>query len=248
MPAPRVRDVSVARRLIALRQETFRRDVARLARQLWEGQIDLVGWHRAMKQAVKDLHISSLVIARGGEWDAITFAEWGRVGRELRDQYAYLRRYAGQIEQRAHMELMGQENFYSLNYLQARSGLYAGSSAATFWRGVTYNLLPQVPGDGQTACKMNCGCHLEIEDGNLPGTLDVYWVLDPMLENCPDCVRLTGEWAPYVLVLPAEQVAAAGRIGVDLRATVRAVIRADAAWFAEQVHAIVHGGRRRVYA
>jgi hypothetical protein len=248
MPAPRVRDLEAAHGLLRIRQQTFREDVAKLAEQLYSGKIDLSTWHDEMRQAVKDLHISSLVIGKGGEWGTITQSEWGRVGRELRDQYAYLRNYARQVEQRVHMELMEQENVFSLKYLQMRSGLYAGNSNATFWRGVTYNLLPQVPGDGQTACVMNCGCHLRVDAGDNPNTLHVYWILDPALENCDDCVRLAEEWTPYVLVLPPEYIAAAVRIHVDLQATVMKVIHADAVWFAAQVHEIIHGHRRAVYA
>jgi hypothetical protein len=248
MPAARVRDLEAAHKLVRLRQETFKADVARLAERLYNGELTIKQWHGEMKQAVKDLHISSLVISKGGEWDTITFSEWGRVGRELRDQYAYLRNYAKQVEQKVYAEAMGIDNAYSLQYLQARSSLYAGSTNATFWRGVTYNLLPQVPGDGQTECLMNCGCQLRVEAGDNPNTLHVYWILNPMLENCSDCVRLTEEWAPYVLELPADYVEAAMRIDVDLQRTVINVIRADAAWFAAQMHEIIYGHRRRVYA
>lgn len=248
MPAPRVRDLETAHGLLRIRQETFKEDVAKFAEQLYDGKLTLKQWHGEMQQAVKDLHISSLVISRGGQWRSVTFSEWGRVGRELRDQYAYLRNYAKQVEGRVHMDVMGAENAYSLKYLQARSALYSGNSNATFWRGVTYNLLPQVPGDGNTACLMNCGCHLRIEAGDNPNTLHVYWVVNEMLENCEDCLRLQDEWAPYVLELPADYVEAAVRINIDLQATVINVIEADAVWFAAQVHEIVYGHRRRVYA
>jgi len=248
MPAPRVRDLEVAHGLLEMRRVAYKKDVAKLAERLYNGELSIKQWHTEMKQAVKDLHISSLVISKGGERDSITFSEWGRVGRELRDQYGYLRKYAEQVEQRVHMEAMGLENAYSLKYLQARSGLYSGNANATFWRGVTYNLLPQVPGDGKTACKMNCGCLLRVEAGDTANTLHVYWVVNPALENCEDCIRLEAEWAPYVLELPASYVEAAVRMDIDLQTTVANVIQADARWFAEQVHEIVHGHRRAIYA
>jgi len=106
MPAPRVRSLEDAHKLLRLRQKTFKADVAKIAERFHGGQIDLVQWHAEMKQSVKDLHISSLVISRGGEWNTITFSEWGRVGRELRDQYAYLRNYAQQVEQRVPIRVM----------------------------------------------------------------------------------------------------------------------------------------------
>jgi hypothetical protein len=247
MPAPRVRDLETAHKFLELRQKLFKQDVAKLAERLYDGGLSIKQWHAEMKQAVKDLHITSLVTSRGGEWGTITFSEWGRVGRELRDQYAYLRNYAQQIEQRVHMDAMGVDNAYSLKYLQMRSALYSGNSNATFWRGVTYNLLPQVPGDGQTECLMNCGCRLRIEPGDNPNTLHVYWIVNPMLENCEDCLRLEQEWNPYVLELPGEYVEAAVRMHVDLQVTIINVIHADAVWFAARVHEIVHGHRRTVY-
>lgn len=248
MPAPRIRTIAQKRKWLAARQAMFKKDVAALATKLHKGKLTVGQWHDAMRVAVKDLHISSLVISKGGEWGTVTFSEWGRVGRELRDQYAYLRGYAKKVEAGVEIELMGLKVGHSEAYLKARSGLYSGNSNATFWRGMTHNLLPQVPGDGQTACKMNCGCHLRVEAGDVPGTLHVYWILNAALENCDDCVRLAGEWAPFVLVLPPEMVESAASVNVDLAATIIKVIEADVEWFTEQVHEILHGHRRRIYA
>jgi len=117
-------------------------------------------------------------------------------------------------------------NLQSLGYLQTRANMYAGAARGTFWRGVTYGLLPQVPGDGKTACLTNCGCDLVIENGD-DNTLLVTWVLNPSLENCKDCQRLASEWTPLVITIPDDLVESAFKIGVDARATIEGIIKVD---------------------
>jgi len=244
MPAPRVRDLKSARGFVELRKEAFKKDAAELAKRLHKGELTVLEWRTEMRQAVKDLHVMALIISRGGEPANVTQAEWGRVGRYLRDQYSYLDNFARQLQQRAEMETLGLANLQSEKYIAARSGLYGGNALASFWRGVTYGLLPQVPGDGKTRCKTNCGCRLEVEAGEQADIVLVRWIVDPALENCEDCVRLAAEWNPYMLVLPYDLVDQASSMGLDLRGTVVRTIRADAEWFAGALHAAVHRHRK----
>jgi len=244
MPAPRVRNLEYARGLVELRKEAFKQDAADLAKRLHAGELSVLEWRTEMRQAVKDLHVMALVISRGGEQGNVTQSEWGRVGRYLRDQYGYLDNFAHQLQQRAEMATLGLANLQSQGYIATRSSLYGGNALASFWRGVTYGLLPQVPGDGKTRCKTNCGCRLEIEAGDTPDILLVTWVMDPALENCEDCTRLAAEWNPYTLILPYEMFDQAQGMGLDLRDTVIRTIRADAEWFAGALHAAVHRHRK----
>jgi len=243
MPAPRVRDPKTAYKLVQARRRAFNRDVAALAKRLHVGDLTITQWHQEMRQNIKDLHVSSLVISRGGEWDTITQAEWGRVGRYLRDQYGYLNTFAEQLRAKAELAAMNLDTFQNEKYIAARSALYGGNANATFWRGVTYGLLPQVPGDGQTICRTNCGCHLEVEAGDTPDTLHVFWRINVALENCEDCVRLAAEWNPYVVALPAELMTAGASLGLDVQRTVMRAIRVDAGWFAGLLHITVHEHR-----
>lgn len=215
MPAPRVRDTKTGLRLLELRRKAFDEAEKKLIRQLGRGDISLVQWRSAMRREIRDLHRTALIIARGGEWDSITLSEWGRLGGHLRVQYRYLDRYAQAIKERTEAALLGQGKPYSEPYLIWRGNLYGYNATATFWRGVVYGLLPQVPRDGQTRCRMGCQCELRIEDGDEPNTLHVYWELNPA-EHCEDCERLSQEWNPYVLELPPEATAAAVERGLSL--------------------------------
>ena len=215
MPAPRIRDTETGLKLLEIRRKAFDEAVERLAGQWGRGEISLVQWRSAMQREIRDLHRTALLVARGGEWESITFAEWGRLGGNLRIQYRYLNNYAQAIKDRSEAALLGVGEPFSEQYLAWRSKLYGGNANASYWRGVVYGLLPQVPGDGQTQCKTNCQCRLRIEDGDEPGVLFVYWELGPV-EHCPDCVVLAAEWNPYVLELPPEATAAAVSRGLSL--------------------------------
>jgi len=73
--------------------------------------------------------------------------------------------------------------------IAARAGMYAGSIRGTF-NNARYPGLSQVPGDGQTACKTNCGCFLTEGEGG------IHWHLDEALENCEDCQAMAAG-GPY---------------------------------------------------
>lgn len=200
-PLPRLRTIADRRKVLDLYINTFNGRVTELAAQLHGGQIGVDAWQLAMREEIKALHTNALVISYGGEWNAVPFTEWGRLGGNLRIQYQYLNRYAQQVQSSALNALSGGK-FYSEKYLEWRSRLYGGNARASFYRGLAQGLLPQVPGDGQTQCGSNCKCELVFEEGEEPGLLLVYWVIDPGAENCPDCQILASEWAPYELWLP----------------------------------------------
>lgn len=200
-PLPRIRDIATRRAFLDSYLEHFNEQVVGLARRLHAGQMTIDAWQVAMRGEILQLHRSALIIARGGEWGAITQSEWGRLGGHIRWQYDYLYKYAQQIQQGAMAELAGVGKFPSEKYLAWRSKLYGGNARASFYRGLAMGLLPQVPGDGQTQCLTNCRCELRFEEGDQPGLLLVYWELRPA-EHCDDCVALSQEWSPYELWLP----------------------------------------------
>ena len=200
-PYPRLRTIADRRKALDLYTETFNKRAAELAQQLHSGQVGVSAWELAMREELRVLHTNALVISYGGEWNAVPFTEWGRLGGHIRGQYQYLHRYAQQVQQSAMNALSGGK-FYSEKYLQWRSKLYGGNARASFYRGLAQGLLPQVPGDGQTQCKTGCQCELRFEEGDQPGLLWVFWELRPA-EHCHDCVSLSQEWNPYELWLPA---------------------------------------------
>jgi len=200
-PPPRVRDLATRRAMLDTYVEHFNTRAVGLAQQLRSGQIGVEAWQLAMREEVKQLHRGALILAHGGEAGAVSFTEWGRLGGNLRSQYQYLYNYAKQFQQSLMNETAGIGKAYSEKYLEWRSQLYGGAARGAFYNGLAMGLLPQVPGDGQTACRTNCKCVLEFEEGETEGLLLVFWRLTPA-EHCDDCVALSQEWNPYELQLP----------------------------------------------
>lgn len=175
---------------LALLQKLFRRDVEHLAELLIAGEVALDTWQQRMKERIKELHMSSIVAARGGDWAAITDEDWQAVNEEIEKQYQYLAGFATDVYDK---DEAGEE-FTSA--IIARAKLYAGVALAIFYRSIMaqeiergakeilwvlgiaehcadcvelagtgwmpiQDLGGQVPGDGSTACRANCQCHLE---------------------------------------------------------------------------------------
>jgi len=199
-PLPRLRDVGSRRAALDSYIGAFNKRAVELGSQLHSGAIGVDAWQLAMRAELKTLHVNALVISRGGEWGAITQSEWGRLGAYVRGQYNYLYQYAQAVQKNA-LEALSGGKFYSEKYLIWRSKLYGGNARASFYRGLAYGLLEQVPADGQTQCGSNCQCELRFEEGDQPGLLLVYWELRPA-EHCDDCVKLSETWNPLELWLP----------------------------------------------
>lgn len=71
--------------------------VAELSLSLRSGRISLIEWERLMRINIKDAHLYSRALAKGG-WAQMTQSDFGKVGRVVKDQYAYLNRFASQLE------------------------------------------------------------------------------------------------------------------------------------------------------
>lgn len=67
-----------------------------LAYQLQRGDVSIDQWLVEMRSAVKDVQLYSTALAKGG-WAQMTQADFGRVGRIVRDQYVYLDRFVADI-------------------------------------------------------------------------------------------------------------------------------------------------------
>jgi len=201
-PFPPLRRDSDQLRMLEKYQAGFRDRVNGLEQRLRRGELTLAEWETAFRDELRDLHVNATVIARGGDRGAVTQSEWGRVGGTIRAQYRWLHGFALDIQRRGYDNLTGAGEFPSEAYMRWRSGLYAGSGRAAYYRGRVRGLLSIVPGDGQTACGSSCRCILEFEEGDQPWIVHVRWVVDHDAESCPDCLRLAAEWDPYVLELP----------------------------------------------
>ena len=111
--------------------------VRALAEQYRAGRISLAEWELQMRRLVKDSHIASMALARGGlqHMDA---AAYGRVGRQVRDQYAYLSRFARQLATNE-IPFDGRATQRMLMYLEhARTAYHVTERAEMETRGLTH--------------------------------------------------------------------------------------------------------------
>lgn len=108
--------------LIQERIEYHQGEMGRLTQALVDQRLTLAQWERAFAQQLKDLHLQQAALARGG-WQNMTQADFGRVGRALRDQYGYLHRFASDIATRD----------LTPGQIAWRAGLYAMSGRQSYW-------------------------------------------------------------------------------------------------------------------
>ena len=186
---PALRTVAQRIKLLRLRQDLFRREVEILAQRLVERSISLANWQAQMAVAIKDLHITAAVIAKGGDWGLMTQADWGYVGSQCKKQYRFLHGFAQDILARVEA---GKDLTTAIH---VRAKMYGGAGSETLFRfiqmeaeaegktEVSWNLTPaehcddcltlgavgwiplaklsQFPGDGTTQCLTNCKCYLD---------------------------------------------------------------------------------------
>lgn len=159
---------------------SFSRDNShKLSERLIRGEITLPQWRDAMAAEVKQMHIATSIIARGG-LDRMGQREWGRVGARIRDQYKYLDNFVNQIDSgaqsmdgrllnraamyayatRGTFENQRRANMTEDGYTQERRVLHAKEHcdsckglAALGWQPI--NTLPAI---GEADCKSNCRC------------------------------------------------------------------------------------------
>lgn len=153
-----------------------------LTRQLYAGQIQLPQWQIAVASELKDAHLAQAMFAVGGR-DNMGFAEYGRVGQTLREQYSFLDKFAadiaagrvseGQALARANMYGNAATQSYWGEYIDKSSGLLDWELGAvdegncnlcpSFAAGSPYtkDTIPAIPCDGTTPCKTRCRCRIK---------------------------------------------------------------------------------------
>ena len=206
-PQHRYRDTATGRYISA---QSVRRDVARLAdtagrdvaRQLTtalrDGRIGLVEWQVGMARAVKNVNYAAVAAASGGV-NNMTAVERGRAGHIIREQYAYLRNFAKQIET-GEQPLDGRALVRAEMYMAAAKGAFhqqkrAGyadrhAGAVVMVRSIRHKRDscrsciglhgkwfrmgdPEYMPVGHRECNVNCGCTEEMgtlaADGTIAG-------------------------------------------------------------------------------
>jgi hypothetical protein len=188
----------IAGRVFSRQLETADRDIyierkldftSTLTKSLFDGNINIQQWTLNFRQELKTLYINEYLSARGGV-NAMTQADWGRLGGMLKRQYAYMNNFAREI---ANGQLTEKQ-------IAARMQLYFNSATQAYERGKSVAAgipqMPQYPGDGRTQCRTNCKCTWEYVETE--SAWECYWRLHEA-EHCPDCVQNSITWNPLVI-------------------------------------------------
>jgi hypothetical protein len=99
------------------------RDMVNLAMSLREGRITVTEFQRQMRGYLKDIHVSSGALAKGG-WAQLSHADLGRIGVRVKEQYKYLDNFAGEL---------ARADVFDGNLVR-RTRLYAQSGRITYHR------------------------------------------------------------------------------------------------------------------
>jgi len=135
-----------------------------------------------MRRHVKNVHLSAIALERGG-WANLKPQDYGRAGQIIREQYGYLKRFAGQIAS-------GEQKLDGT--LVRRATMYSQIARRSYYQSKRANMRPDVthvrtrrsardscrqcleldmkifraddasfPLPGNRICRANCRCHLE---------------------------------------------------------------------------------------
>jgi len=169
-------------------EEAARRQARVLARQVARKQIPPNEFREGMRELLKQEHIREALVGNGGlrQMDS---AAWGRIGGNLSSQYRYLDNFTtdlvtkdlteAQIIARAEMYANSAKSEFHAAWRDANA--QSDEMAAVRWvmtpaehcedciafANLGWQLIADdpfggaVPGDGTTACRTNCRCHLE---------------------------------------------------------------------------------------
>lgn len=165
----------------------------------WEGQMSMDELQDKMTRRIIGVWSDQYALAKGGRFN-MTEADWEVIAGKLDFHLDRLDRFLGQMED-------GKYNEEQLNAVLQRAGLYMEATGEAFELGrmaaFDMGVLPIYPKSGDTVCKMNCRCSLEINEGE--AGWEVIWNLGLAKENCPDCLDMAGDWtasSPYVVPYP----------------------------------------------
>lgn len=157
------------------------RQMRRLTEQLRRGRISLPEWQLGMRDLIKSGNTVAGSIGRGGHRQ-MSAADWGTVGQRIRTQYAYLNRFALEIENgrvpdassvyraglyarsvRIAFYVMERRALKDAGFTESRRILLAKESCVDCleWRSRGWVPVDQQPMVGTLICKQNCRCQFE---------------------------------------------------------------------------------------
>lgn len=147
-------------------------------------------WELEIRERLKTIYLAEYMLGHGGK-NAMTQADYGRVGAMLRDQYEYLRAFALDV----------QAGRLSQAQISDRTHKYHESSIQAFEHGkaMAYSstlILPAYPADGKSRCKARCRCKWTIRETKT--AWKAYWHRNSRAESCADCIIRERSYNPYV--------------------------------------------------
>lgn len=96
-------------------------ETRQLGERLLDGTVTVDEWYRQMTGYIKSTHLIGAAMERGG-WANMTYADFGRVGRIVRDERAYLDNFKAQLEAGLFMD--GRALVRMQLYIQAGRGTF----------------------------------------------------------------------------------------------------------------------------
>lgn len=152
-----------------------------LTRELYAGDRSLSQWQVAVASELKDAHLAQSMFAVGGRSN-MGFAEFGRVGQTLREQYGFLDKFAQEIAagtvseaqalaRIAHYGDSCKQSYWN-EYIKKSGGLLDWILGAVDEQNCddcpriaagspyTKETIPSSPADGATQCKGRCRCYV----------------------------------------------------------------------------------------
>lgn len=186
-------NVQIARDTFLLdQQQQYREHTAKLA----TGDLSVQEWTRTMRENLKTSYLAEYTLGKGGAAN-MTQADYGRVGRQLRDQYGYLQRFAEEVA----------AGRLSDAQAQARSAQYASSAVQAHAAGVASSwgiTLPAQPAVG-TDCRSNCRCSWQIEED--ASEIRATWIVQDDGESCETCISRGEQYNPFTVAKTTEAAA-----------------------------------------
>lgn len=160
--------------------------------RLFAKEITIQQWETEMKAAIKASQTNLYQLSRGGR-NAMTPADWGKLGAGIKKQYGYLDKFRADLVSGRYTDQQEAVAAY-------RSGLYMRSANAAFNQGKmsAYGILhlPAVPGDGSTPCMANCLCWWRIVEKK--SEWECYWTTTAK-ESCSSCRDRSSQWYPFII-------------------------------------------------
>lgn len=154
-----------------------------LGEQVSQGILSKTAFSTAFRQEIKDETIRQYVAGRGGI-GSMTQADWGRVGRLIREQYKYAAKFESALGDLSEAAIVNRASLYAqatgaaFEYGHKAAIIVSGKFKEEFWElgdaehcsdcvdlnakgWVPIGDLGTVPRAGATACMVNCQCNLK---------------------------------------------------------------------------------------